>query len=248
MAAIRAAWHRDHRLADRQRHLWHPSRARGARSRASCNRRSALIFPTGYQANLGMLAGLAGPRDVILMDADSHSSIYDGCRLSGATVVRFRHNDPDDLDRRLVALARAGRLQADRRRGHLQHARRPGAARRVRRDQATGMAPICWSTRPIRSACSASMAAARPRSRASRRDVDLRRRHLQQEPGRGRRLRRVRPPEVRRAALLQPAVHVHGVVLPLERRLGAVRRSGRCGASPSCASGCGRTPARCTMA
>jgi 8-amino-7-oxononanoate synthase len=68
-------------------------------------RRSAMIFPTGYQANLGMLAGLAGPRDVILMDADSHSSIYDGCRLSGATVVRFRHNDPEDLDRRL------GRLQ-----------------------------------------------------------------------------------------------------------------------------------------
>lgn len=69
------------------------------------NRRSAMIFPTGYQANLGMLAGLAGPRDVILLDADSHSSIYDGCRLSGATVVRFRHNDPGDLDRRL------GRLQ-----------------------------------------------------------------------------------------------------------------------------------------
>ncbi|MDF2782016.1 MAG: Serine palmitoyltransferase [Geminicoccaceae bacterium] len=69
------------------------------------NRRSVLIFPTGYQANLGMLVGLAGPRDVILLDADSHSSIYDGCRLSGATVVRFRHNDPADLDRRL------GRLQ-----------------------------------------------------------------------------------------------------------------------------------------
>jgi 8-amino-7-oxononanoate synthase len=71
-------------------------------------RRSALIFPTGYQANLGMLAGLAGPRDVILMDADSHSSIYDGCRLSGATVVRFRHNDPDDLDRRLNRLEGQG--------------------------------------------------------------------------------------------------------------------------------------------
>ena len=69
------------------------------------NRRSAMIFPTGYQANLGMLVGLAGPRDIILLDADSHSSIYDGCRLSGATVVRFRHNDPADLDRRL------GRLQ-----------------------------------------------------------------------------------------------------------------------------------------
>ena len=71
-------------------------------------RRSALVFPTGYQANLGMLAGLAGPRDVILMDADSHSSIYDGCRLSGATVVRFRHNDPDDLDRRLTRIADQG--------------------------------------------------------------------------------------------------------------------------------------------
>lgn len=71
-------------------------------------RRSALIFPTGYQANLGMLAGLAGPRDVILIDADSHSSIYDGCRLSGATVIRFRHNDPDDLDRRLGRLQEQG--------------------------------------------------------------------------------------------------------------------------------------------
>jgi 8-amino-7-oxononanoate synthase len=64
-------------------------------------KRCALVFSTGYQANLGMLVGLAGPKDVILMDADSHASIYDGCRLSGATVVRFRHNDPDDLDRRL---------------------------------------------------------------------------------------------------------------------------------------------------
>ena len=71
------------------------------------NRRRALVFPTGYQANLGMLAGLAGPRDVILMDADSHSSIYDGCRL-GAAVVRFRHNDPGDLDRRLSRLADQG--------------------------------------------------------------------------------------------------------------------------------------------
>ena len=75
---------------------------------AFMRRRSALVFPTGYQANLGMLAGLAGPRDVILLDADSHSSIYDGCRLSGATVVRFRHNDADDLDRRLTRLTDQG--------------------------------------------------------------------------------------------------------------------------------------------
>jgi 8-amino-7-oxononanoate synthase len=72
------------------------------------SRRGSLVFPTGYQANLGMLAGLAGPRDVIFMDADSHSCIYDGCRLSGATIVRFRHNDPEDLDRRLTRMADQG--------------------------------------------------------------------------------------------------------------------------------------------
>lgn len=60
-----------------------------------------IVFTTGYQANLGMLSGLAGPRDTIYLDADSHSSIYDGCTLSGAKLVRFRHNDAADLDKRL---------------------------------------------------------------------------------------------------------------------------------------------------
>ena len=72
------------------------------------NRRSAMVFSTGYQANLGAIAGLAGPKDVILVDANSHASIYDGCKLSGATVVRFRHNDPEDLDRRLARLRGQG--------------------------------------------------------------------------------------------------------------------------------------------
>src|SRR5438067_3857824 len=65
------------------------------------NRRHCIVFTTGYQANLGMIAGLAGPKDTIYLDADSHSSIYDGCTLSGARLVRFRHNDAADLDRRL---------------------------------------------------------------------------------------------------------------------------------------------------
>jgi len=65
-----------------------------------------IVWPTGYQANLGVIAGLAGPGDTILLDADSHSSIYDGCRLSGATLIRFRHNDPEDLDKRLARLRR----------------------------------------------------------------------------------------------------------------------------------------------
>jgi 7-keto-8-aminopelargonate synthetase-like enzyme len=65
-------------------------------------RRHCIVFTTGYQANLGMMSGLAGPRDTIYLDADSHSSIYDGCTLSGAKLVRFRHNDAADLDKRLA--------------------------------------------------------------------------------------------------------------------------------------------------
>ena len=64
-------------------------------------RKHCIVFTTGYQANLGMMAGLAGPRDTIFLDADSHSSIYDGCTLSGANLVRFRHNDAADLEKRL---------------------------------------------------------------------------------------------------------------------------------------------------
>jgi len=71
-------------------------------------RRSTMVFPTGYQANLGILAGLAGASDTVFLDADSHASIYDGCRLSGATLVRFRHNDPKDLDKRLTRLGAQG--------------------------------------------------------------------------------------------------------------------------------------------
>lgn len=64
-------------------------------------RKHCIVFTTGYQANLGMMSGLAGPKDTIFLDADSHSSIYDGCTLSGAKLVRFRHNDAADLDKRL---------------------------------------------------------------------------------------------------------------------------------------------------
>jgi len=65
---------------------------------------SAIVFSTGYIANLSILSTLPGPSDVILLDADSHASIYDGCRLGGAEVIRFRHNDPNDLDKRLRRL------------------------------------------------------------------------------------------------------------------------------------------------
>ncbi len=63
-----------------------------------------IVFSTGYQANLGAISGLAGPGDVLLIDAHCHASIYDGCKLSGAEVIRFRHNDPEDLNKRLNRL------------------------------------------------------------------------------------------------------------------------------------------------
>jgi 8-amino-7-oxononanoate synthase len=69
---------------------------------AFLGRKHCIVFTTGYQANLGMLAGLAGPKDTIYLDSDSHSSIYDGCALSGAKLVRFRHNDAADLEKRLA--------------------------------------------------------------------------------------------------------------------------------------------------
>ena len=68
------------------------------------DRRHAIVFSTGYAATMGMGSTLAGPGDVIVMDADSHASIYDGVRLGGAEVIRFRHNDPDDLAKRLRRL------------------------------------------------------------------------------------------------------------------------------------------------
>jgi len=66
--------------------------------------KNGMVFSTGYIANLAMLSALTGPSDVLLIDADSHASIYDGCRLSGAEIIRFRHNDPGNLEKRLQRL------------------------------------------------------------------------------------------------------------------------------------------------
>lgn len=68
------------------------------------DRRHAMTFSTGYQANLGMLMTLVGKDDTLLIDADSHASIYDGSRMALGQVIRFRHNDADDLAKRLRRL------------------------------------------------------------------------------------------------------------------------------------------------
>ncbi|QDH14234.1 aminotransferase class I/II-fold pyridoxal phosphate-dependent enzyme [Formicincola oecophyllae] len=64
-------------------------------------RKHAMVFSTGYQANLGTISALVNKDDILFLDADCHASIYDGAKLSGARVIRFRHNDPADLEKRL---------------------------------------------------------------------------------------------------------------------------------------------------
>jgi 8-amino-7-oxononanoate synthase len=66
--------------------------------------RSAIVFTTGYQANVGMIVAIAQRGTAILLDAESHASIYDGATLSGATIYRFKHNDAGDLEKKLARL------------------------------------------------------------------------------------------------------------------------------------------------
>ena len=72
-------------------------------------KRHAIIFSTGYQANLSLVGGLCGPGDVILVDRDSHASIYDATRQTAAQVIGFRHNSPESLRKKLERLTGTGR-------------------------------------------------------------------------------------------------------------------------------------------
>ncbi len=65
---------------------------------------AALVFSTGYQANVGTISALLGRNEYVITDKDDHASIFDGCRLSYGTMKRFRHNDMADLDRVLSQL------------------------------------------------------------------------------------------------------------------------------------------------
>ena len=70
-----------------------------------------MVFSTGYQANLGIISTIAGKDDYIVLDIDSHASIYDGCALGNANIVPFRHNDVEALEKRLKRIPEgAGKL------------------------------------------------------------------------------------------------------------------------------------------
>lgn len=70
---------------------------------------SALVFATGYMANVGVIPALTGPGDLVISDALCHASIIDGCRLTRADVRVFPHGDLDALEQLLAAEARPGR-------------------------------------------------------------------------------------------------------------------------------------------
>ena len=72
-------------------------------------KRHAIIFSTGYQANLSLIGGLCGAGDVILIDSDSHASIYDATRQTPSQVIGFRHNSPQSLHKKLERLPAGGR-------------------------------------------------------------------------------------------------------------------------------------------
>ena len=70
---------------------------------------AALVFPTGYHANIGVLSALMGPGDTILSDSLNHASIIDGCRLSRADTRVYRHADTAHLSELLQACPATGR-------------------------------------------------------------------------------------------------------------------------------------------
>lgn len=71
----------------------------------------AMVFSTGYQANLGIISTIAGKGDYVVLDIDSHASIWDGCKMGDAEIVPFKHNDIEAMEKRLKRIPEgAGKL------------------------------------------------------------------------------------------------------------------------------------------
>ncbi len=71
---------------------------------------SALVFSSGYAANIGLISAVVGREDLVLFDELIHASLRDGIRLSGAKGWKFRHNDISDLSDKLARAPRRGRV------------------------------------------------------------------------------------------------------------------------------------------
>ena len=65
---------------------------------------AVMCFPSGFQSNLGIISAIAGRNDYIICDKENHASIYDGCRLSYAKMLRYEHGNMEDLERQLQSV------------------------------------------------------------------------------------------------------------------------------------------------
>lgn len=65
---------------------------------------SVVTFSTGFQSNLGIISAVVGRNDYVICDRENHASIYDGCKLSYGKMLRFRHNDMEDLEHKLQSV------------------------------------------------------------------------------------------------------------------------------------------------
>lgn len=68
------------------------------------HKEDCVTFSTGFQSNLGIISAVAGRNDVIVSDKENHASIYDACRLSFAKLLRYEHNNMEDLERQLSSI------------------------------------------------------------------------------------------------------------------------------------------------
>jgi len=75
------------------------------------DKEAATVFSTGFQSNIGIISALVARGDYVVCDRDNHASIYDGCKLSFGTMVRYKHNDMADLEKVLSRIPdSAGKL------------------------------------------------------------------------------------------------------------------------------------------
>lgn len=68
------------------------------------HKEAVVTFSTGFQSNLGIISAICGRNDYIVGDKENHASIYDACRLSYAKLLRYEHNDMEDLERQLKSI------------------------------------------------------------------------------------------------------------------------------------------------
>ena len=198
-------------------------------------KKHCMVFTTGYQANLGVISTLVGAEDFLLIDADSHASIYDACKQTQAEVVRFKHNDPASLDarlrrlgdkpgNRLVVLEGIYSMLGDSAplKEFVEVCKKYGAYVLV--DEAHSLGALGEQRpRPVRIG-----------GRARR--LPLHRRHLLQDAGRDRRLLRLQRSRFRHPARHRARLHVHRLAAALDRGVGAPGAEGRDGhVAPSCA-------------